>query len=80
MNIYILTWKFDSSSILLMRTSNTLYLVDKQREEVLDLKQIINKTIKLHSYDKSKLQQIRQENRIKNIYNHKYFTSNNYHT
>jgi len=47
-----------------MRTSNTLYLVDKQREEVLDLKQIINKTIKLHSYDKSKLQQIRQENRI----------------
>jgi len=61
MNIYILTWKFDSSSILLMRTNNTLYLVDKQREEVLDLKQIINKTIKLHSYDKSKLQQIRQE-------------------
>ncbi len=61
MNIYILTWKFDSSSILLMRTSNTLYLVDKQREEVLDLKQIINKLTKTHSYDKSKLQQIRQE-------------------
>jgi len=63
-----------------MRTNNTLYLVDRQREEVLDLKQIINKTIKLHSYDKSKLQQIRQENRIKNIYNHKYFINNNYHT
>ena len=62
-----------------MRTNNTLYLVDRQREEVLDLKQIINKTIKLHSYDKSKLQQIRQENRIKNIYNHKCFINNNYH-
>jgi len=51
MNIYILTWKFDSSSILLMRTNNTLYLVDRQREEVLDLKQIINKLTKIHSYD-----------------------------
>ncbi len=44
-----------------MRTIIYSYLVDRQREEVLDLKQIINKTIKLHSYDKSKLQQIRQE-------------------
>jgi len=45
------------------------YLVDRQREEVLDLKQIINKLTKIHSYDKSKLQQIKQENRIKNIFN-----------
>ena len=42
MNIYILTWKYNSGSIPLMRTNNTLYLVDKQREEVLDLNNFFN--------------------------------------